>query len=898
MNEEQKLSLLMACTELLNSCRNEQELVSQLCTRIHKYANSNCTWISLASNLKPPCIGVVGIKAQGEVCSHKELEQLGDEHYFFAVTSELDALNQDAQRSPTLLCLPSTQGHILVCLLFRAREFLGTLNVRWDRHCEINQQTGVFFQSLANLISRAISGLRDISTLKQLEQIVHFQDNFDTLTGLANRRLFSEGVADAINRYSSPANNFVVVHISIDRFQQINDSLGYTFGDAFVQMLAKRFGEFLHPDEMIARIAAFDFGLILKRVDCKKHAQERLDTLVESLSEPFVCNGSTVYVTASIGACLYPEDARFAEVLLQHADAALLNARSAGGNNVQFYSNELQQKMAMRLELDVQLRLALQHSDFEMYFQPKVNLRNGHITGAEALIRWTHETLGPMSPAEFIPLSEETGLIVEIGAWTIDASCQLIRQWLDQGLSVPPISVNLSTRQFRQENLVEMVRGSIERAGIDPTLLVLEVTETTAMLDVESSIDKLSQLQDLGIKLSIDDFGTGYSSLNNLKRLPFDQLKIDRSFVRDIVDSPDDRAICLAMIGLAHTLKMTVVAEGVENVSQLHILLQHRCDEMQGFLFSKAVAPKQFADLLRERACLTIPDEYTEKRQTVLLVDDEQNILSAMKRLLRRDNYHVLTANSGAEGLEVLAQNTVDVIVSDQRMPGMIGADFLRRAKELYPATVRIMLSGYTELQSVTDAVNDGAIYKFLTKPWDDDLLREHIKEAMKIKRIGDENRELSAALVRANEEMAQSNHKMEQVLRRRLEQIARTELSLNTVREVLQKVPLSVIGVDDENLIVFVNEAAEELFESMTLLGVRMDDVLPELAQIMHKNEDGLSSNKSGKTPPFLIIDECAYRPIRRDLFGAPADEATPMASGMLIFFQRVGSSEVMTYA
>ena len=889
MNEEQKLSLLMGCTELLNSCRDEQELFSQLCTRIHVQAGAQCTWISLASSINPPCIGVVGLNVQSEFCSHKELEQLGVSACRDAIALELEALYQDPQRVPKAFCVSSEQGQTLVCLLFRGREFLGSLNVQWNQHYRLNAQTIAFFQSLSYLIARAISSLRDISTLKQLEQIVHFQDNFDTLTGLANRRLFSEGVSEAINLDQLQANNFVVVHLSIDRFQQINDSLGYTFGDAFVQMLAKRFSLLLHPDEVLARIAAYDFGLILKRVDCKQHAQERLDKLVTSLSDPFLCNGSTVYVTASIGACMYPHDGRFAEVLLQHADAALLNARTIGGDNVQFYSNELQKKMTMRLELDVQLRMALQHSDFEMYFQPKVNLRNGQITGAEALIRWTHATLGPMSPAEFIPLSEETGLIVEIGAWTIEATCQLIRKWLDQGLTVPPISVNLSTRQFRQENLVDMVRHSIARSGISASLLVLEVTETTAMLDVESSIEKLNQLQNLGIKLSIDDFGTGYSSLNNLKRLPFDQLKIDRSFVRDIVSSPDDRAICLAMIGLAHTLKMTVVAEGVENVSQLHILLQHRCDEMQGFLFSKAVPPQQFADLLRDRVSLTIPEEFTEKRQTVLLVDDEQNILSALKRLLRLDNYHVLTANSGPEGLEVLAQNPVDVIVSDQRMPGMIGADFLRRAKELYPATVRIMLSGYTELQSVTDAVNDGAIYKFLTKPWDDDLLRENIREAMKVKLIGDENRELSAALVRANEEMAQSNHKMEEVLRKRLEHITRTELSLNTVREVLQKIPFSVIGLDDENLIVFVNEAAEELFPRVNLLGVKVEDVLPELAQIVTKNEVLGSVPESMKSSPFLMIDECAYRPIPRDLFGDVTDESNPVASGMLIFFQRM---------
>jgi CheY-like chemotaxis protein len=283
-----------------------------------------------------------------------------------------------------------------------------------------------------------------------------------------------------------------------------------------------------------------------------------------------------------------------------------------------------------------------------------------------------------------------------------------------------------------QPDLIEVIRRALETNRLEAHRLEVEITESTAMLNIDKAAQILSTLKALGIRISLDDFGTGYSSLSYLKRFPIDHLKIDRAFVRDITTDPDDAMICKAVIGLAHNLKMSVIAEGVETEGQMRYLRDNHCDEMQGYLFSRPLPADDYYVLLAEGSSLTMPLGEDVAQRTVLLVDDEENVLNALKRLLRRSGYTILTATSAAEGFELLATNTVQVIISDQRMPAMDGTVFLSRVKELYPDPVRMVLSGYTELKSVTDAINEGAVYKFLTKPWEDDELKEHLKEAFR----------------------------------------------------------------------------------------------------------------------------------------------------------------------
>ena len=484
------------------------------------------------------------------------------------------------------------------------------------------------------------------------------------------------------------------------------------------------------------------------------------------------------------------------------------------------------------LQLEIELRRAIGSDQLRLYYQPLADLRTGQMVSLEALVRWQHPELGLIPPLQFLPLAEGSDLIDAIGYWVLRRACRDLRTWIDNGFSDVRVALNISPRQFRDPRLVEHIEEAVCEAGIEASLLALEVTEPVLMQDPPASAAVLRQLKDIGVSLMLDDFGTGYSSLTWLKRFPFDRVKIDRAFVRGVLNNADDEAIAKAIIAMAHHLGIRVVGEGVESEEQCEFLRRHMCDEIQGYFYSPPVTPKEIEALLVEGRRL--PEHLLriqKKQRTLLLVDDEANILAALKRLLRRDGYNILIANGGQEGLDLLAQHEVDVIVSDQRMPGMTGVEFLRTAKGVCPNTVRIVLSGYTELQSVTDAVNEGAIYKFLTKPWDDQLLREHIAEAFKHKEMADENQRLDLEVRTANQELALANRQMEEMLRHKQQQITRAEVSLDIVREILRHVVVPMIGIDENNMVAFANSSAETLLAGFGgLLGCDVRQVLPEL--------------------------------------------------------------------
>jgi EAL domain-containing protein (putative c-di-GMP-specific phosphodiesterase class I)/CheY-like chemotaxis protein len=348
-------------------------------------------------------------------------------------------------------------------------------------------------------------------------------------------------------------------------------------------------------------------------------------------------------------------------------------------------------------------------------------------------MRWRHPQRGLVPPALFIPVAEENGLITPMGDWALQAACRQVKQWFDSGLPETTVAVNLSARQFRDRDVARLVAATLEETGCPAHLLEVELTESLVIQDIDRTIEVLARLKEMKVAASMDDFGTGYSSLSQLKRLSLSTLKIDQSFVRDIVTDPHSATIATTIIAMAHALGLKVIAEGVETEAQLGFLRGRGCDEMQGYYFSKPVPVAEFAALLREGRGLTFgasPGE--DPSRTLLLVDDEINILSALKRLLRRDGYTILTASSGQEGLELLARHPVGVIVSDQRMPEMMGTEFLSRVKEIHPESVRMILSGYSELSTLTEAINRGAVYKFLAKPWDEEDLRATIKEAFR----------------------------------------------------------------------------------------------------------------------------------------------------------------------
>ncbi|HZV64662.1 MAG TPA: EAL domain-containing protein, partial [Telluria sp.] len=505
---------------------------------------------------------------------------------------------------------------------------------------------------------------------------------------------------------------------------------GHETGNALLRHAAGALGRVLRDGDIFARFMGDEFAIILPNISGLDVVERVAAKLLAAAGLPCEIDGAEIVTTASIGASIYPRDNGSAYDLLVAADAAMTCAQAMGGNRMRCYAPEMKEHGHSVFSLEADLRRAIEEGELRVHYQPRALLSDGGIAGAEALVRWQHPVRGMVSPADFIPLAEMSGLIVPLGAWVLREVCRQLRAWLDAGLAPLVVAVNLSPRQFREPELVRDVRAALNEFGLAPSALGLEITESTVIDNIDDAVIKLNALKAIGIVLSLDDFGTGHSSLSRLRELPIDHLKIDQSFVRNMTTVPDDAAICRSIIDLAHNLRLTVIAEGVETAGQANLLRQYRCDEIQGYYFSRPMPAAEMTAMLATGARIDLPELCEDQCRTLLIVDDEPNILGALQRMLRREGYRILAAGSGEQALDILACHRVQVILSDQRMPGMCGADFLGRAFELYPDTVRMMLSGYTDLQTVTDSVNRGAIFKFIAKPWDDGQLRADIREA------------------------------------------------------------------------------------------------------------------------------------------------------------------------
>lgn len=686
--------------------------------------------------------------------------------------------------------------------------------------------------------------VNDITERKRDADRIEHLATHDLLTGLPNRLSMRKHLQQTLE--AKPAyDTIAVMFIDLDRFKQVNDSLGHLAGDSVLQQAACRLQQTLRSGDRIARFGGDEFIVVSHCPRGRADAAALAEALLATLGRAFQIEGHEVFLGASIGISMLAENACSKPVLYQNADVAMYQAKASGRNKYRFFEEDMATQAKGRLALESALRHALERQELHVHYQPQVDLCTGKVVGMEALLRWQHPEWGSVPPARFIPVAEETGLIIPIGAWVLRTACLQAVAWRAAGLGELRIGVNLSARQFEQADLIPVVTAVLEESGLPAHQLDLELTEAMVMTDIDHAVSVLNQLKTLGVKLSVDDFGTGYSSLSYLKRFPIDMLKIDRSFVQEILQHSSGAAIPDAIIAMAHSLGIRVIAEGVETDAQCEVLSHKMCDEIQGFLFSDVLPPERAEQLILGGQVL--PAHLLRSHSPVrmlLLVDDEPNILSALRRQLRGAGYQILTASSGHEGLDLLLRNKVDVIVSDQRMPGMTGVEFLRTVKQMYPETVRIVLSGFTELQAVTDAVNEGAIYKFLTKPWDDMQLREHIAQAFKHKEMADENRRLSLEVRAANQGLAAANRQLEEVLRRQRQQIKHDEITLDIVREVLQHVPVPVIGLDDDQVIVFANTAAHCLFPEAGLpLGSDVQEIMPEVLQAIRDLEEGKSA-------------------------------------------------------
>jgi EAL domain-containing protein (putative c-di-GMP-specific phosphodiesterase class I)/CheY-like chemotaxis protein len=415
---------------------------------------------------------------------------------------------------------------------------------------------------------------------------------------------------------------------------------------------------------------------------------------------------------------------------------------------------------------DVQaLREALSLNQFCLHYQPQADLQTGRICGLEALLRWQHPITGNIPPSVFIPLAEQTRLIVPIGDWVIRRACEDIRSWLDRGIMVPPVAVNVSPFQF-SDHLVTTLLRAMDDFQVTSDLLELEVTESALMGDVPDNERILHALKQRGFKLSLDDFGTGYSSLSYLKRYPFDRVKIDQGFVRDVANSVSDQMLVKVIVSMSHGLGMRVIAEGVETEAQCEIMRESVCDEIQGYFFSRPVDAQATQTFLVSGVALPAHLLRLRKPQrTLMLVDDEPNIVASLNRLLRPLGHKILQAHSGREGLALLEQHKVDVIISDQRMPEMTGVEFLSITKERFPDTIRIVLTGYAEIETVINAVNKGSVYRFLAKPWEESDLLDALHKALEIRDLRDENLKLHLQLHTANHELVTANRQLTEKL-------------------------------------------------------------------------------------------------------------------------------------
>ena len=450
----------------------------------------------------------------------------------------------------------------------------------------------------AGVVTHYIGVHSDITAAKTHQDELARQANHDSLTGLPNRNLLWDRIGAACARTQRYGDFAAVAFLDLDNFKVVNDSLGHTVGDHLLRAVAQRLESSLRASDTVARLGGDEFVLVLSDQKSEQLVSSELQRIVDSFSQPFSVEGKDLFVTASVGVALFPQDAKDPESLMKSAELAMYRAKDSGRNAYQLYTAEMQSRVSERLALESMLRRALERGEFSLHYQPQVDLRTNRIFGCEALLRWNQHDLGAIGPAKFIPLAEETGLIVPIGEWIVRTACLQNKAWQNAGLPAITVAVNISARQFREKNLLQLVAKILAESGLDPAQLELEVTESVIMHDAQHVIATLQAFRDMGVRLSVDDFGTGYSSLSYLKRFPVDRLKIDQSFVRDITTDADDAAIAQAVITLGHTMNLRVIAEGVETAEQFAFLRANQCDEMQGYLFGKPMPAEEFGRLL------------------------------------------------------------------------------------------------------------------------------------------------------------------------------------------------------------------------------------------------------------------------------------------------------------
>jgi len=514
----------------------------------------------------------------------------------------------DKQRSAFHGVVRSTgaQSGAALPLLSRGRS-VGVLLFLSSERNVFTAEVVELLERLAGNVSFALDHFDRVEERERAEERIRYLATHDSLTDLPNRSMFNQLLEFSIKTAKRYDRQCAVLFIDLDRFKIINDSLGHAAGDALLVEMARRLRDGVRTSDVVARLGGDEFVILLNEITESQQVAAIARNLLSALSKPLQLGGHECRVTASIGIAGFPDDGTDEQTLMKNADIAMYLAKEEGKNDIRFFSKEIKAQSLDRLTMETNLRLALERDEFYLDYQPKVDVTTGQISGVEALLRWTHPELGVLPPMRFIPLAEETGLIVAIGRWVMKTACAQNMAWQREGLPPLSMAVNVSPRQFSDENLLHDVDDALAASGMNPNLLQIEITESMVMLNVERAVKLLDAIQARGVRLAIDDFGTGYSSMSMMKRFPIDTIKIDRSFVRDLPQNSEDNAIAQAIIGMGKALGLTIVAEGVETIEQDHFLREHACDEIQGFLFSKPVSPGEISHLLRRIPLVEAP---------------------------------------------------------------------------------------------------------------------------------------------------------------------------------------------------------------------------------------------------------------------------------------------------
>lgn len=459
----------------------------------------------------------------------------------------------------------------------------------------------------ATLVVRTRQLEHNIEQRKQAEARIRHLAHHDALTNLPNRTLLEQRLADALAEARRNGRMLALMYLDLDRFKRVNDGAGHALGDQMLQAVVERLTAIVPEADIIARVGGDEFAVLLREISRVQDAVDVADRILEGLRRPLTVDHQEFHTTASMGISLYPNDAEEVDTLLRYADVAMYRAKEQGGDNYQLNTPAMNAQMVDRVALESDLRRALEHGELVVYYQPQVDITSEQIVGVEALVRWQHPERGLTLPADFIPLAEESGLIVPLGAWVLRTACAQAKAWQEAGLAPIRVAVNLSARQFQQGDLMETVRLVLQETGLDPHYLELEITESVAVRDIDFTTAMLSELKEMGVQIAIDDFGTGHSSLNYLKRLPIDDVKIDRSFVGDLDIDPNDAAIVGSVIAMTHELNLRAVAEGVETKEQLAFLRERQCDLAQGFLFARPMPADAAEQMIARGTALQVP---------------------------------------------------------------------------------------------------------------------------------------------------------------------------------------------------------------------------------------------------------------------------------------------------